>query len=68
MIFQLDTESLQFPHPSLAEQDGLLAVGGDLKVERLLLAYENGIFPWYDQDSPILWYAPLERFVLFPDQ
>ncbi|MGO1596614.1 MAG: leucyl/phenylalanyl-tRNA--protein transferase [Sphingobacterium sp.] len=68
MIFQLDTESIQFPHPSLAEQDGLLAVGGDLKVERLLLAYENGIFPWYDQDSPILWYAPLERFVLFPDQ
>ena len=68
MIFQLDAELIQFPHPSLAEPDGLLAVGGDLSIERLLLAYENGIFPWYDQGSPILWYAPLERFVLFPDQ
>ena len=67
MIFRLD-ESLLFPDPALAEADGLLAVGGDLSVERLLLAYENGIFPWYGDDSPILWYAPHERFVLYPEK
>lgn len=67
MIFQLDADSLAFPDPSLAEPDGLLAVGGDLRVDRLVSAYRSGIFPWYDEDTPILWYAPLERFVLFPD-
>jgi leucyl/phenylalanyl-tRNA--protein transferase len=65
MIFRLD-ERLLFPEPALAEEDGLLAVGGDLSVERLLLAYQNGIFPWYGDDSPILWYSPHERFVLYP--
>jgi len=65
MIFRLD-ERLLFPDPALAEPDGLLAVGGDLSVERLLLAYQNGIFPWYSDDTPILWYSPRERFVLFP--
>jgi len=65
MIFRLD-ERLVFPDPALAEEDGLLAVGGDLSVERLLLAYQNGIFPWYGDDSPILWYSPHERFVLYP--
>lgn len=63
-VFQL-TEELIFPHPSLAD-DGLLAVGGDLSQERLLLAYENGIFPWYNEGEPILWHAPDPRFVLFP--
>ena len=67
MIFRLD-ERLLFPDPALAEEDGLLAVGGDLSVERLLLAYQNGIFPWYSDDTPILWYSPHERFVLFPDE
>ena len=67
MIFRLD-ERLIFPEPALAEPDGLLAVGGDLSVERLLLAYRNGIFPWYSEDEPILWYAPHERFVLYPDE
>ena len=67
MIFRLD-ERLIFPDPSLAEEDGLLAVGGDLSVERLLLAYQNGIFPWYSDDTPILWYSPHERFVLYPDE
>lgn len=57
-----------FPDPALAEDDGLLAVGGDLRPERLMLAYENGIFPWYSDDTPILWYAPHERFVLFPEK
>ncbi len=68
MYYLLDESELVFPHPSLADEDGLLAVGGDLSIERLLLAYENGIFPWYNEDSPILWYAPLERFVLSPEK
>ena len=66
MIFRLD-KRLIFPKPDLAEPDGLLAVGGDLSVNRLLLAYQNGIFPWYSDDSPILWYSPHQRFVLFPE-
>lgn len=67
VIFRL-TRELIFPDPALAEDDGLLAVGGDLRPERLLLAYQNGIFPWYSDDTPILWYAPHERFVLFPQK
>src|ERR1700754_2928481 len=67
MIFRLD-ERILFPDPQLAEDDGLLAVGGDLSANRLLLAYRNGIFPWYSDDTPILWYSPHERFVLFTDQ
>jgi leucyl/phenylalanyl-tRNA--protein transferase len=65
MIFRLD-KRLLFPDPELAEEDGLLALGGDLSVSRLLLAYKSGIFPWYNDDTPILWYSPHERFVLFP--
>ena len=57
-----------FPAPHLATSDGILAVGGDLSPERLLLAYENGIFPWYSADEPILWWSPDPRFVLYPDQ
>lgn len=67
MIFRLD-ERLIFPDPALAEDDGLLAIEGDLSVERLLLAYHNGIFPWYSEDEPILWFSPHERFVLFPEE
>jgi leucyl/phenylalanyl-tRNA--protein transferase len=67
MIFRLD-KRLLFPDVALAEEDGLLAVGGDLSTGRLLLAYQNGIFPWYNDDTPILWYSPHERFVLFPDE
>jgi leucyl/phenylalanyl-tRNA--protein transferase len=67
MIFRLD-ERLLFPEPGLAEPDGLLAVGGDLSTGRLLLAYQNGIFPWYSDDTPILWYSPHERFVLYPQE
>ncbi|MES2113085.1 MAG: leucyl/phenylalanyl-tRNA--protein transferase [Bacteroidota bacterium] len=67
MIFRLD-ERLLFPDPTLAEEDGLLAVGGDLSTPRLLLAYQNGIFPWYSDDEPILWFSPHERFVLYPDE
>jgi len=65
-VFQLD-ESISFPPPQLAREDGLLAVGGDLKPERLLLAYHLGIFPWYSPGEPILWWAPTPRMVLFPD-
>ncbi|AYL98611.1 leucyl/phenylalanyl-tRNA--protein transferase [Mucilaginibacter celer] len=67
MIFRLD-KRLIFPKPDLAEPDGLLAVGGDLSTQRLILAYQSGIFPWYGDDSPILWYSPHERFVLFSDE
>lgn len=66
MIFQLDIDDFSFPNPSLAEDDGLLAIGGDLQEGRLLTAYSAGIFPWYSDDTPILWYAPHERFVLYP--
>jgi leucyl/phenylalanyl-tRNA--protein transferase len=65
-LFALDKE-LIFPPVHLAEPDGLLAMGGDLSVERLLLAYRNGIFPWYEADIP-LWWCPDPRFVLFPDE
>jgi len=68
MLFQLDNQDIWFPDPSLAEEDGLLAIGGDLRIERLQLAYAHGIFPWYSDETPILWYAPPERFVLFPKE
>jgi leucyl/phenylalanyl-tRNA--protein transferase len=64
-VFQLPDDIL-FPDPSLAEPDGLLAVGGDLSPERLLAAYKNGIFPWYSEHEPILWWSPDLRLVLFP--
>lgn len=61
-------DDIAFPHPSLASADGLLAVGGDLKLERLLLAYENGIFPWFNEEDPPLWWSPPQRSVLFPEE
>jgi leucyl/phenylalanyl-tRNA--protein transferase len=64
-IFRLD-ERLVFPPPALAEPSGLLAIGGDLRPERLLLAYGMGIFPWYSEDMPILWHSPDPRMVLTP--
>jgi len=68
MVFRLPDDEIVFPNPELADPDGFLAVGGDLSLERLLLAYENGIFPWYSEDDPICWYAPHERCVIYPDQ
>ncbi|HEA20982.1 MAG TPA: leucyl/phenylalanyl-tRNA--protein transferase [Pricia antarctica] len=59
-------ERLIFPPIENANADGLLAVGGDLSPERLLLAYQSGIFPWFDRDSPILWWSPDPRMVLYP--
>ncbi|RYG22057.1 MAG: leucyl/phenylalanyl-tRNA--protein transferase [Chitinophagaceae bacterium] len=67
MIFKLN-DSLIFPNPALAEEDGLLAIGGDLSSARLLLAYQSGIFPWFSENDPILWYSPHERCVIFPDR
>jgi leucyl/phenylalanyl-tRNA--protein transferase len=66
-VFELARRKV-FPPPELAEKDGLLAVGGDLSRDRLLLAYSMGIFPWYSEDSPILWWAPDPRLVLFPEE
>ena len=65
-VFQL-SKDLIFPDPFLAE-DGFLAVGGDLSPERLILAYRNGIFPWYSEGEPICWHAPDPRFVLYPEK
>ncbi len=64
-IFQL-TDDPVFPHPSLAEDNGLLAVGGDLSVERLVAAYSQGIFPWYSEGEPPLWWFTDPRLVIFP--
>jgi leucyl/phenylalanyl-tRNA--protein transferase len=66
-IFRL-THEIVFPSPHLAEEDGLLAVGGDLSEERILKAYSMGIFPWYSEGSPVLWWSPHPRLVLFPDE
>lgn len=66
MIFL--TSELWFPNPKYTDESGVLAVGGDLSPERLMLAYKNGIFPWYNEDEPILWWCPKDRMVLFPDR
>jgi len=66
-VFQL-SDNLLFPPPALAREDGLLAVGGDLSVPRLLLAYQQGIFPWYSPGEPILWWSPNPRLVLIPEE
>ncbi|WP_316816569.1 leucyl/phenylalanyl-tRNA--protein transferase [Pedobacter nyackensis] len=67
MVFKLDDNRVVFPNPELADPDGLLAIGGDLRPDRLILAYQNGIFPWFSEGDPICWYAPVERCVIFPD-
>ncbi len=63
-VFQLDSELLLFPDPELADPDGLLAIGGDLGRNRLIAAYTYGIFPWYNDQSPILWWSPDPRCIL----
>lgn len=62
------TKDLFFPPLTMADEDGLLAIGGDLSAERLLLAYRSGIFPWYNEEEPICWWSPDPRFVLYPDE
>lgn len=66
-VFRLDSRVL-FPPVHMAREDGILAVGGDLQPERLLLAYSNGIFPWYSEGEPIIWWSPDPRFVIFPHE
>lgn len=66
-MFVLD-HNIRFPSVDLADVNGILAIGGDLSVDRLLLAYKSGIFPWYNQGEPIVWYSPPKRMVLFPEE
>jgi leucyl/phenylalanyl-tRNA--protein transferase len=66
-MFLLSNE-LYFPPVTEADEEGILAIGGDLSTQRLILAYRNGIFPWYTDDEPIIWWCPNPRFVLFPDE
>ena len=61
-------DDMEFPDVSLASPDGLLAIGGDLSVERLIEAYSKGIFPWFEAEAPVLWWSPDPRFVLFPEK
>jgi leucyl/phenylalanyl-tRNA--protein transferase len=62
------TKELTFPDYKYATKEGIIALGGDLSWERLLYAYKNGIFPWFSEDDPIVWYCPSKRMVLFPDE
>ena len=68
-VWQLDDE-LWFPDPQWGEDDGLVAIGGDLSIERLVLAYSNGFFPWYayQMEREPHWYCPLDRYVIFPNE
>lgn len=66
-VFQLNQQMI-FPHPDLAEPNGLIAVGGDLSVPRLVNAYRHGIFPWFGEGDPILWWFTSPRLVLIPDE
>lgn len=67
-VYLLDKKEISFPNPRYARSDGLLAVGGDLSVDRLLLAYTHGIFPWYNPGDEIMWWCPRDRFVIFPKE
>ncbi len=72
MVFEIDDQAdeIYFPDPRLGDDDGCFAIGGDLSIDRLLLAYGNGIFPWYSfrDQKDILWYCPMRRFVIFPEE
>ncbi|MCK5784355.1 MAG: leucyl/phenylalanyl-tRNA--protein transferase, partial [Desulfobacterales bacterium] len=61
------SDRIEFPLPENAGGDGLLAIGGDLSAKRLLLAYQMGIFPWFSDSGPILWWSPDPRLVLYPE-
>ena len=67
MVYALDND-IWLPEPDIAEEDGLLAIGGDLSIERLLLGYQNSIFPWYNEGDPIMWWSPSMRYILRPAQ
>lgn len=65
---QFLTKEIKFPNLNFSTEEGILAIGGDLSIERLILAYKSGIFPWYNEGEPIIWYAPKKRMVLFPNE
>lgn len=67
-VFKLDDKEICFPLPELADPDGLLAIGGDLCFDRLLLAYTHGIFPWYNPGEDIMWWCPKQRFIIRPQE
>ncbi len=67
IIYALPKEPI-FPDPAIDDVGDIVAIGGDLSVDRLIVAYKNGIFPWYDEHSPILWWSPDPRLTLFPDK
>ena len=67
-VYLLEDDPEAFPPPERADRSGLLAVGGDLRPERLLAGYRRGIFPWYSEGQPILWHSPDPRFVLLPER
>lgn len=67
-IYQIPPDQIVFPHPLDADESGILGIGGDLDPGRLLLAYQHGIFPWFSEDEPIVWWFPDPRCVLFPDR
>jgi leucyl/phenylalanyl-tRNA--protein transferase len=62
------SDKITFPEYKFTTKEGIIALGGDLSVERLIYAYKNGIFPWFSEDDPIVWYCPHKRMVLFPDK
>jgi leucyl/phenylalanyl-tRNA--protein transferase len=68
MPVEISRRKFEFPDPDEADESGLLAIGGDLSIDRLKLAYSKGIFPWYEDGMPILWWSPDPRMVLFPDK
>ncbi len=68
MPVEISRRDLEFPDPDEADESGLLAIGGDLSIERLKLAYSKGIFPWYEDGMPILWWSPDPRMVLYPEK
>ncbi len=67
-VYQLPEDDYVFPDPNDAEEDGLIAIGGDLNPERIAIAYINGIFPWFNPEDPILWWSPNPRTILYPNQ
>jgi leucyl/phenylalanyl-tRNA--protein transferase len=67
MFMHFLTEKIEFPDVSEATIDGLLAIGGDLSSERLIHAYSSGVFPWFEEEDPLMWWSPDPRFVLFPE-
>lgn len=67
-LITIDTPETQFPSPDTASEEGLVAVGGDITTVRVLSAYRQGIFPWYSEDQPVLWWSPEPRAILYPDR